>query len=556
MEDFATSKSTSSDDDKENAEGIYEILVVDDEPVNIQVLKNILQMRHYSVTSAYNGQEALELIESGKKFDLILLDVMMPKMSGYEVCVNLRTKHSLFDLPILMLTAKNQEQDVLLGFQSGANDYIEKPFDKEELLARIKTHLELKNAILGAQAANKAKSEFMANMSHEIRTPMNAIIGLTHLLLETSLDEQQHLYTNNAHRAACSLLGIINDILDFSKIETGEITLKRVPFSLNEVLGDIDIIFKEQSIETGIKLIFNQSTDIPTSLLGDHLRLRQIFINLVSNSFKFSKQGSITVTANLESTKDDNVTLSFSVKDTGIGMTPNQTQKLFNAFSQADTSIKRQYGGIGLGLTLTRSLVNLMGGRISLESEIGVGTNIIFTCVFGQDLNAKKINNLTLNKLDEALDPEKSTIISVPLPHERRSLAGFRVLLVEDNKVNVLVAKAMLEKMDLKVTVAENGEVALNRLEESDKLGMNPVFDLVFLDIQMPVMDGFETIRRIRANPRYAGMAVVALTAHAFAEEIQKCFDQGMNGHLAKPIDVHALQKTLQKFLLHETESA
>jgi CheY-like chemotaxis protein len=383
---------------------------------------------------------------------------------------------------------------------------------------------------------------------------MNAIIGLTHLLLETPLDEQQHQYTNNAHRAARSRLGIINDILDFSKMETGKMTLERAPFSLSEVLGDIDIIFREQSTETGIKLIFNQSTDIPKTLLGDHLRLRQIFINLVGNSFKFSKQGSITVTANLESIKGNDVTVAFSVKDTGIGMLPNQTQKLFSAFSQTDTSITRQYGGVGLGLTLTRSLVNLMSGKISLESELGVGTNIMFTCVFGLDPNTK--NSIKLSADDSETDPEKpkSTIINVPLPHKQKSLAGFRVLLVEDNKVNVMVAKALLEKMELQVTVAENGEVALERLEESERMGMNPVFDLVFLDIQMPVMDGFEAIKHIRDNPRYAEIPVIALTAHAFAEEIQKCLDNGMNGHLAKPIDVHALQKVLRQFLLHEIE--
>jgi CheY-like chemotaxis protein len=237
-------------------------------------------------------------------------------------------------------------------------------------------------------------------------------------------------------------------------------------------------------------------------------------------------------------------------------MLPGQTQKLFSAFSQTDASITRQYGGVGLGLTLTRSLVGLMGGKISLESEFGVGTNIMFTCVFGLDPSTKDAVKLTVDSSSAGINVEKQKMVSVSLPHEEQSLAGYRVLLVEDNKVNVMVAKALLEKMELDVTVAENGEVALERLGVLGKSGSDQVYDLVFLDIQMPVMDGFETIKQIRANPRYASMPVVALTAHAFAEEIQRCFDSGMNGHLAKPIDIHALQKVLRQFLQQSTKPA
>jgi signal transduction histidine kinase len=352
-----------------DGEGVYRILVVDDEPVNIQVLTNLLSMRHYSVFKAYNGQDALEAIDNGGEFDLVLLDVMMPKMSGYEVCRKLRERHSLFDLPIVMLTAKNQIQDIVLGFQSGANDYIQKPFDKEELLARVGTLLELKNAMTAAMAANKAKNLFLANMSHEIRTPLNAVVGLTNLLLNTPMDERQRDYAEKMRRASSTLLGIINDILDFSKADAGDMKLERVSFDIRRMFDDLEVFFREQKAGSEIALRFEIDPSLPAALLGDQLRLQQIFINLVDNAYKFTKKGSITVRAAVSARGSNDVIVDFAVEDTGIGMSQKQMDGIFSAFNQADNSYTRKYGGTGIGLTITRQIVELMGGEISVSSE-------------------------------------------------------------------------------------------------------------------------------------------------------------------------------------------
>lgn len=522
------------------------ILLIEDNPGDARLIKEYLG----EIPGTAFVMDWVDRLSEGLKHidgkDAALLDLSLPDSAGLDTFKRVHSEAPT--LPIIVFSGNDDDSLALRALQDGAQDYLVKGQVSGQLLARsiryaierkriaealkseIAKHMELEADLIkakeAAEEAAKAKASFLANMSHELRTPMNAVIGFSSLLLDETLTPEHKEYIEGIRNGGEALLAIINEILDFSSAENDKVELEHQPFSLKQLIDEsLDLVAVPAS-QKGLILSQTINYSTPDTIIGDQGRLRQILVNLLSNAVKFTDKGKVSVSVSSKAAKGDLRQISFEVKDTGIGIPQNRMNEIFEPFTQLERTISRKRDGVGLGLAITKNLVELMGGKIWFESEPGNGSTFHFT-IQAETIRGKQLES---GEMDRGV-----VLASFP------GLKPMRILVAEDNPSNQRVLIEMLKRLSYRADAVADGKEVIQAFERQD-------YDLVLMDIKMPEMDGATATRVIRKLRPENGPKIVAITAYALEGDREKCLEAGMDDYISKPIQLKELAAILEKY--------